>query len=70
MAKTRITKRSLHPAKAPETRCEMPKLAHAPVDELELASAREKILEQKYEIEELRLLRRTSKSGTLRLLCH
>jgi hypothetical protein len=53
-AKSRITKRSLDAPKAPEIRHETPKLAHTRVDELELASAREKILEQKYEIEELK----------------
>lgn len=52
MSKSYITKRSLDTPKAPEIRGEMPKLAHASIDDLEVARA--KILEQKYEIEELK----------------
>ena len=52
-AESRVTKSSLDIPEAPEIRGEMPQFGHTLVD-LELASAREKILEQKYEIEELK----------------
>jgi DNA repair exonuclease SbcCD ATPase subunit len=52
--KSHITKGSLDAPEGREIWGEMPELAHTPVDEPEFASAREKILEQKYEIEELK----------------
>jgi uncharacterized phage infection (PIP) family protein YhgE len=53
-AEGRITKRSVDAAKAPESAHATMEQAHSRTDELELASAREKILELKYEIEALR----------------
>jgi uncharacterized protein YPO0396 len=54
MAKRRITKRSVDADRAPETGDAMTELAYTVPDTLELASAREKILELKYEIESLK----------------
>ena len=48
-----LTTRSLDAPEAPTVGLEMDHLANYPVDERELASAREKIREQKYEIEAL-----------------
>jgi chromosome segregation ATPase len=53
-AEGRITKRCVDVAKAPESAHPTVGQAYSRADELELASAREKILELKYEIEALR----------------
>jgi hypothetical protein len=53
---SRTTKNRITTApQAPEIRREIDKSANSPVDERELASAREEILKQKYEIEELKI---------------
>jgi predicted RNase H-like nuclease (RuvC/YqgF family) len=50
----RISKRSVDAAKAPETANATTNQAYTSVDELELGSAREKILELKHEVEALK----------------